>query len=440
MSDGLKLIAAAIDENKAARLLALPLNLFIEGRETQAIEYVRAHYETYHELPRPETVRENCGINLPRHAEDMTYYVTSCANRLANNSAKVEYRTLREALEGVTSRDVSAAETAAERLLQALRQRHELIGGSSRGISASVGLNAVRERVIQARLSSGGVTGITTGWAGLDRLTSGWQNGDLNAIIARPKMGKTWVLMYSMLSAWTAGNKVVVGTTEMTPEQMYMRLACLYLGIDPMALRRGRVSNYTLSRIEEFSRLPELQSRWVVIPLGFKSSVNEMRRAVDVHDPHVIGIDGVYMLQPSDDRVKRQSKHEQVTYVNNELKDFALDADRPVVVTSQFNRQAGRGGKDASLETVGFSDSLVQVCSVILALKYGTMTEDESMSREIELLAQRDGVSDSIHFNFNLKRADLSEIVDPDARIEDDEDSVVEDAEDPNPESGVDQM
>ena len=58
--------------------------------------------------------------------------------------------------------------------------------------------------------SVNGVTGVPTGLTDLDRMTSGWQDGDLVVLAARPSVGKTALALHLARSAAMAGRAVVV--------------------------------------------------------------------------------------------------------------------------------------------------------------------------------------------------------------------------------------
>ena len=68
-----------------------------------------------------------------------------------------------------------------------------------------------------------GVTGLATGLAGLDRLTSGWQACDLNIIAARPSVGKTAIALHLAKAAVSAGRHVVFYSIEMQGERLSVR-------------------------------------------------------------------------------------------------------------------------------------------------------------------------------------------------------------------------
>lgn len=77
-------------------------------------------------------------------------------------------------------------------------------------------------KLMDARVANNlnGVTGIPTGLAELDRLTAGWQPGELVIIAARPSVGKTAFGLHLALTAGLAGRHVVVYSLEMQGEQL----------------------------------------------------------------------------------------------------------------------------------------------------------------------------------------------------------------------------
>ena len=79
-----------------------------------------------------------------------------------------------------------------------------------------------------------GISGLGTGFYGLDKLTSGWQNSDLIIIAARPAMGKTAFVLSMALNIAMQNNPVAVFSLEMINQQLVNRLisnACEISGV-----------------------------------------------------------------------------------------------------------------------------------------------------------------------------------------------------------------
>src|SRR6266850_19111 len=88
------------------------------------------------------------------------------------------------------------------------------------------------------------LTGLTTGFADLDKLTSGFQRQDLIIVAARPSMGKTsFALMLAENAAIHVPGAVVgVFSLEMSKEALVMRMLCSQGNIDAQRFRNGFLS------------------------------------------------------------------------------------------------------------------------------------------------------------------------------------------------------
>ena len=66
-----------------------------------------------------------------------------------------------------------------------------------------------------------------SGWDDLDKLTSGWQPGDLIILAGRPSMGKSsCAVNMAENAAIRHGTPVAIFSLEMSKEQLAMRLLC----------------------------------------------------------------------------------------------------------------------------------------------------------------------------------------------------------------------
>ena len=94
------------------------------------------------------------------------------------------------------------------------------------------------------------LTGLTTGFADLDKMTSGLQNADLIILAARPSMGKTsFALMLAENAAIHAGAVVGVFSLEMSKESLVMRMLCSQGNIDAQRFRNGFLSRLEWAQI-----------------------------------------------------------------------------------------------------------------------------------------------------------------------------------------------
>src|SRR5690606_41782351 len=86
-----------------------------------------------------------------------------------------------------------------------------------------------------------GLSGIPSGFKGVDKETGGWQNSDLIIIAARPAMGKTAFLL-SMARNIAVEHKIPLAlfSLEMASVQLITRMIASETGIDRKSVVKGR--------------------------------------------------------------------------------------------------------------------------------------------------------------------------------------------------------
>ena len=101
-------------------------------------------------------------------------------------------------------------------------------------------LHEAYDRLDYLHEHKGEISGISSGYADLDALTTGFQKSDLILIAARPSIGKTSLaLNVAEHAAVRDGRTVAVFSLEMSKEQLVQRLLCSQARIEGHRLRRG---------------------------------------------------------------------------------------------------------------------------------------------------------------------------------------------------------
>jgi len=105
------------------------------------------------------------------------------------------------------------------------------------------------------------ITGVPSGFAELDALTSGFQPSDLIIIAARPSMGKTSLVMNAVQNAAIEfGVPALVFSLEMSKESLVERLLCSESQVDSTRLRGGFLEQRDwISITKAASRISEAQ-------------------------------------------------------------------------------------------------------------------------------------------------------------------------------------
>ena len=409
MAEGTRLLAAIIASGSSHGLLVADPEHFTPA-ERPAYDFIRAHYRRHHDLPRVETVQEETGIRLPSIRESLGFYQEAFLQRAEFNIFREAYGDLRQrASEGGQGMgEVKARVARLHRDLNRVQPQPNVSRIDDAMADVMDDLAATR--------GYGGITGIETGWPTYDSITGGYQDTDLITIVGRMGQGKTYVLLKQADYAHQQGANVLFITTEMGNKQIARRYLSIGLGINPHVLKTNQISTYTQRRIQSFYRDMVGADRFNLFSVGTNSKVDAIEAFAQEFGPTVIWIDGGYLLKPVEGH-KSMNRIERITQVWNELLALKTSLGIPIIVTSQFNRQAGKGGKDGSLETVAFSDAIGMNSALVVGLTHGT-TDNPRNSRRFDFLKGREGEEGQVEINFKFAPLDMSEITPEQAEAE----------------------
>src|SRR2546423_37033 len=180
----------------------------------------------------------------------------------------------------------------------------------------------------------------------LDRLTAGFQRGDLVIIAARPSMGKTaFALNIVQHAAIEHTVRVAVFSLEMSKEQLVQRLLCSEGLVDAQRLRRGQLRDDDYPKLARAAGLLGTAPIWIddsamLTPLAMRSKARRLKAEPDIG----MGIvDYPQMMQgPSE----AESRQQVISFISRSLKALAKELDVPVVALSQLSRAPEqRGGE-----------------------------------------------------------------------------------------------
>lgn len=182
------------------------------------------------------------------------------------------------------------------------------------------------------------VTGIATGFFDLDRLTSGFQPGELIVIAARPSMGKTAFTLN--IAAHVGINErmpVAFFSLEMGAEQLFNRLIGAYAEIDLSRLRSGFI------KAEDYNRLTQAAGHLAEAPMFIDETPslsigdlrNKARRLVHQHGVKMVIVDYLQLMSAPH---RFESKAVEVGEISKGLKSIARELSIPVIALSQLNR------------------------------------------------------------------------------------------------------
>src|SRR6266571_6068348 len=202
------------------------------------------------------------------------------------------------------------------------------------------------EKLYQNR---GGITGLSTGFPELDRMTNGMHAGELIVIAARPSMGKTALAM-NIVEHVAVNQKLPVGvfSLEMSGQQLVQRLLCSRAHVNLAKVRGGFLGERDFPNLTAAaSKLAEAK-----IYIDDSSSLNilelraKARRLKAQQDIQLIAIDYLQLVTSSSRRAQ-DNRQLEITEISAGLKALAKELKIPVIVVAQLNRQPEQrsGGK-----------------------------------------------------------------------------------------------
>ena len=262
------------------------------------------------------------------------------------------------------SREVSSLLDESEQAVFAISQRT-----TGRDFSDSAELVArVFDNLSRMAGTQDLITGVTTGYARLDKLTAGLQKSDLIIVAARPSMGKTAFAMCMALHAAIRQNvPVAVFSLEMSKEQLVQRMLAVQGKVDVSKMRRP-----ALLSDAEWAHLSQAEDTISAAPIYIDDtpalSTLELRsRARRLKSEKGLGLVVVDYLQLMRAGRRVDSRELEISEISRSLKALAKEMDIPVVALSQLNRKVEeRGDKRPMLSDLRESGAIEQDADVIL--------------------------------------------------------------------------
>ena len=255
-----------------------------------------------------------------------------------------------------------------------------------------------------------GMKGITSGWKCLDDVTYGLQGGDLIVIVARPNVGKSYLLFHMAMAAYKDGKSAMVTSMEMSRSQVSKRLVAIYSQLNPDYITRGRLSPQYERLLESKVNALQVATNFHIMSGDMKRSVADIDLAIQQVSPDIAFIDAAYLLKPDKIRRTSDARREVISDVFEDLKKVAVARNIPIVMTTQFNRQVKKKSKsDLDLSNIAETDVIGQIASVVMGVRPGNVP-NEKETRIIEVIKNREGSLLKFAVNFEFAGMDFSDI------------------------------
>ncbi|WDD98350.1 replicative DNA helicase [Thalassomonas actiniarum] len=242
-----------------------------------------------------------------------------------------------------------------------------------------------------------GVTGVSTGFADLDKMTAGMQPSDLIIVAARPSMGKTTFAMNLAENAAMMEDKpALIFSLEMPSEQLMMRMLASLGRIDQTKIRTGQLDDEDWARLSSTMGLMMEQGKMYIDDAAGLTPTDVRSRARRIARDHgglsMIMIDYLQLMRVpalSDNRTL------EISEISRSLKALAKELEVPVIALSQLNRSLEqRADKRPVNSDLRESGAIEQDADLIMFIYRDEVYHDDSEFKgmaEIIIGKQRNG-------------------------------------------------
>lgn len=217
--------------------------------------------------------------------------------------------------------------------------------------------------------NNGEVTGIATGYIGLDRMTSGLHADELIILAARPSVGKTaFVLNIAKNVAVNLNETVAIFSLEMGAESLVERIICSHASINAGHLKTGKLTD------EEYTQYFVATGVLAEAPIYIDDTpgirVSEIRAKCrrlkqERNNLGLVVIDYLQLIEGNG----KESRQQEVSEISRNLKKLAKELKVPVIALSQLSRGVEqRQDKRPIMSDIRESGSIEQDADIVAFL------------------------------------------------------------------------
>ena len=251
------------------------------------------------------------------------------------------------------------------------------------------------------------ITGVSTGFTDLDRITAGLQPSDLVIVAGRPSMGKTSLAMNIAEHASIKGQlPVAIFSMEMPSEQLAMRMMSSLGRIDQHSVRTGQLADDEWPRLTSAINLLSDAKLYIddtpaLTPTELRARSRRLYR--EEGGLGIILIDYLQLMQGSAGADNRTS---EISEISRSLKSLARELNVPVLAMSQLNRnleQRPHPHKRPIMSDLRESGSIEQDADVVVFIYRDEVYNEESPDKgiaEIHIAKQRNGPTGIVRLTF----------------------------------------
>lgn len=269
------------------------------------------------------------------------------------------------------------------------------------------------------------VTGVPSGFTGLDRVTHGFQPSDLIILAARPSVGKTSfalnIVEHVMTNVETMGFGIGFFSLEMSRMQLVERLISSKARINLSRVRSGDLERQEWTKlgqtfnslsqsnllIDDSSQLTIMEIRGKARQMKYKFAEMSKTSGKNI-DLKLIVVDYLQLIHSNIQTRRNGTREQEIADISRGLKALAKELNIPVVALAQLSRAVEQRQDKPRLSDLRESGSIEQDADLVMFLhRQKPNREDEEVidernnQVEVILAKHRNGsIIDGLPLNF----------------------------------------
>lgn len=261
------------------------------------------------------------------------------------------------------------------------------------------------ERIESLQKSGKSVTGIPSGFADLDEMTSGFQKTELVIVAARPSMGKTAFCLNIATQAAVEGHGVAIFSLEMSKDALVQRMLCAEARVDSQSVRRGLLKDRDFTNLARAAGVMQQCPIWIddTPALTLLEMRSKARRLKADSDLGLVIVDYLQLMRSPE---YAENRVQEVSDISRSLKALARELEVPVMALSQLSRASEQRGGDRRPQLSDLRDSgaIEQDADVVIFIHrpeyYDREDESKKGVAEIILAKARNGPTGDLTLRF----------------------------------------
>ncbi len=264
-----------------------------------------------------------------------------------------------------------------------------------------------------------GISGVASGFEGIDRLTGGFQKANLIVLAARPGMGKTSLALNIAQNIAVQGQApVAIFSLEMSARELGERMMCSSARVSSHRVRTGTLSGDDYAKLVQAAG--ELEKADIFIDDTAGLNMFELRaKARRLQTKHPLSLVIVDYLQLMSGDTRAENRQQEVSNISRAMKQLARELEVPVIAVSQLNRSPeARADREPQLADLRESGAIEQDADMVMFIYEDPSDPSSKGIVKLKIAKNRNGPTDTIRLGFvkdytkfrTLTRDDYSDI------------------------------